>query len=90
MVSLIFVFFALLASISAFLAINSSRFLSNLTASAQSGQLRGQVLMAQDGKEVPVAGAQIDVYRTDIAGKYNTKTDKKGDFVFAGLPFVGT
>jgi tetratricopeptide (TPR) repeat protein len=59
--------------------------------SAQSGQLRGHVVMKQaDGTQVPVAGAQIDVYRTDIAGKYETKTDKRGDFVFAGLPYIGT
>jgi len=58
---------------------------------AQNGQLRGKVVMKQaDGTQVPVAGAQIDVYRTDIAGKYETKTDKKGEFVFAGLPYVGT
>jgi tetratricopeptide (TPR) repeat protein len=58
---------------------------------AQNGQLRGHVVMKQaDGTQVPVAGAQIDVYRTDITGKYETKTDKKGEFVFAGLPYVGT
>ena len=39
---------------------------------------------------VPAAGAQIDVFRTDVGGKYETKADKKGQFVFAGLPFVGT
>lgn len=58
---------------------------------AQNGQLRGHVVMKQaDGTQVPVPGAQIDVYRTDIASKYETKTDKKGEFVFAGLPYVGT
>ena len=62
-----------------------------ILAAAQNGQLRGHVVMKQaDGTQVPVAGAQIDVYRTDIAGKYETKTDKKGEFVFAGLPYVGT
>jgi tetratricopeptide (TPR) repeat protein len=60
-------------------------------ASAQVGQMRGHVLLRQaDGTTVPAAGAQIDVYRTDVAGKYDTKADKKGQFVFAGLPFVGT
>ena len=43
-----------------------------------------------DGQRVPLADAQIDVFRTDVNGKYNTKTNKKGEFVFAGLPFVGT
>ncbi|MDQ1640310.1 MAG: hypothetical protein QOF62_3649 [Pyrinomonadaceae bacterium] len=60
-------------------------------AAGQAGQLRGHVVMKQaDGTTVPAAGAQIDVFRTDIAGKYETKTDKKGEFVFAGLPFLGT
>lgn len=60
-------------------------------AAGQAGQLRGHVVMKQaDGTTVPAAGAQIDVFRTDINGKYETKTDKKGEFVFAGIPFVGT
>jgi tetratricopeptide (TPR) repeat protein len=64
---------------------------SNAAVSAQTGQLFGEVMMQQpDGTLVPAAGATIDVYRTDVAGKYQTKTDKKGKFVFAGLPFVGT
>jgi tetratricopeptide (TPR) repeat protein len=62
-----------------------------LAAVAQSGELRGHVTMTQaDGQKTPVAEAAIDVYRTDLPGKYNTKTNKKGEFVFAGLPFVGT
>jgi tetratricopeptide (TPR) repeat protein len=64
---------------------------SALTASAQSGQLRGHVLLKQaDGTTVRAANAQIDVYRTDLAGTYPTKTNKNGDFTFAGLPYVGT
>jgi len=63
----------------------------SLTAVAQVGELRGHVWMQQaDGQKVPLAEAQIDVYRTDISAKYNTKTSKKGEFVFAGLPFIGT
>jgi tetratricopeptide (TPR) repeat protein len=58
---------------------------------AQTGQLRGTVkLVGKDGNAAPVAGAQVDVYRTDISGEYHTKSDKKGEWVFAGLPFVGT
>jgi len=65
--------------------------LSAIAASAQTGQLRGSVkLVGSDGKPAPVAGAIIDVYRTDISGEFHTKTDKKGEWVFAGLPFVGT
>ena len=63
----------------------------SVTSFAQTGELRGQVFMQQaDGQKVPLAEAQIDVFRTDIQGKYNTKTNKKGEYVFAGLPFVGT
>ena len=62
-----------------------------VTGFAQTGELRGRVFMQQaDGQKVPLADAQIDVFRTDVTGKYNTKTNKKGEFVFAGLPFVGT
>lgn len=65
--------------------------LTNLAVSAQTGQLFGQVMMQQaDGTTVPAAGATIDVYRTDVSGKYNTKTNKEGKFVFAGLPYTGT
>jgi tetratricopeptide (TPR) repeat protein len=63
----------------------------SLTAFAQVGELRGHVWMQQaDGQKVPLADAQIDVFRTDMNAKYNTKTNKKGEFVFAGLPFIGT
>jgi len=63
----------------------------SLPAFAQVGQLRGSVEIKQsDGTVVPAAGVQIDVFRTDLSGHYETKTDKKGGFVFAGLPFVGT
>ncbi|HSP62744.1 MAG TPA: carboxypeptidase regulatory-like domain-containing protein [Pyrinomonadaceae bacterium] len=65
--------------------------LSAVVASAQSGPLRGTVkLFGADGKPAPVDGAVIDVFRTDIAGEYHTKSDKKGEWVFAGLPYVGT
>ena len=63
----------------------------SLTAVAQVGELRGHVWMQQaDGQKVPLADAQIDVFRVDMSAKYNTKTNKKGEFVFAGLPFIGT
>ena len=63
----------------------------SVTAFAQVGELRGHVWMQQqDGQKVPLADAQIDVFRTDMNAKYQTKTNKKGEFVFAGLPFIGT
>ncbi|HEY2961828.1 MAG TPA: carboxypeptidase regulatory-like domain-containing protein [Pyrinomonadaceae bacterium] len=62
----------------------------SMPAFAQVGELRGHVWMQQaDGQKVPLAGAQIDVFRTDMKAKYDTKTNKSGEFVFAGLPFVG-
>lgn len=73
------------------LAATALLLLGNVIASAQTGQLRGHVLVQQaDGKKVPVAGAIVDVYRTDIPTKFDpAKTNSKGEFVFAGLPFVG-
>ncbi len=63
---------------------------SAIAASAQTGQLRGHVVIKQaDGTSAPGAGAQIDVFRTDLPGNYPTKADKKGQFVYAGLPYVG-
>src|ERR1043166_631412 len=60
-------------------------------ASAQTGQLRGSVkVVGADGNAAPVTNAVIDVWRTDIAGDYHTKTDKKGEWIFAGLPYTGT
>jgi len=65
--------------------------ISAIVGAAQTGELRGHVKLKQaDGTTVPVQGAVIDVFRTDLTGKYDTKTDKKGAFVFAGLPYVGT
>src|ERR671927_1144787 len=63
----------------------------SVPAFAQVGELRGHVVMQQaDGQKVPLADAQIDVFRTDMKAEYHTKTNKKGEFVFAGLPFIGT
>ncbi len=63
----------------------------SMTAFAQVGELRGHVWLQQaDGQKVPVAGAKIDVFRTDMKAEYHTDTNKKGEFVFAGLPFIGT
>jgi len=65
--------------------------LASAPAFAQVGELRGHVWMQQaDGQKVPLADVQIDVFRTDMKAEYHTKTNKKGEFVFAGLPFIGT
>jgi tetratricopeptide (TPR) repeat protein len=54
-------------------------------ASAQMGQVEGTVRLA--GKPVP--GALIDIYRTDIKGHWDTKTDKNGHYIHLGLPLAG-
>ena len=60
-----------------------------INASAQVSELRGTVTMQKaDGTKEPLADAQIDVFRTDVKGEYHTKTNKKGEYVFAGLPLV--
>lgn len=62
----------------------------SMTTFAQVAELRGKVMMKQaDGQTVPLADAQIDVFRTDMKGSYKTTTNKNGEFVFAGIPFVG-
>ncbi len=62
-----------------------------IAASAQVVQISGKVTLRQaDGTEVPVKDAIIEIYRTDVAGKYNTKTDSSGRYVHAGIPFSGT
>ncbi len=60
----------------------------SLIACAQTAPVRGLVEMTgADGKKVPVVGALVEVFRTDIKAKLpSSKTDKKGVFVFAGLP----
>jgi tetratricopeptide (TPR) repeat protein len=58
---------------------------------AQAGQVEGTIrLKAADGSIKPAAGVQIDIYRTDIKGRYEVKTDKNGHFVRLGLPLQGT
>ena len=54
---------------------------------AQYAAVSGTVEIEKDGKREPVAAALIEVYRTDIkAGFPSAKTNKKGEFSFAGLP----
>lgn len=58
---------------------------------AQVLQVSGKVTLKQaDGSVVPVSGAQIDIYRTDIKWETQIKTNKKGEYMHAGIPFVGT
>jgi tetratricopeptide (TPR) repeat protein len=54
---------------------------------AQTSPVRGKVeLRKADGTTEPVAGATVEVFRTDLKGKLSpTKTGKKGEFAFAGF-----
>ncbi|SPE36220.1 TPR repeat-containing protein [Candidatus Sulfopaludibacter sp. SbA3] len=53
------------------------------TSLAQVTALEGDV-KGTDGQ--PLKGAQIQIVRTDIKGNYPTKTDKKGHYIYTGLP----
>ena len=59
---------------------------------AQTAPVRGKIEFKKaDGTTVPAAEAVIDVYRTDSKGKMPSgKTNKKGEFAFAGLPLGQT
>ncbi|HEY2016717.1 MAG TPA: tetratricopeptide repeat protein [Bryobacteraceae bacterium] len=57
-----------------------------LTSLAQITTVEGDVKGA-DGK--PIQNAQIKITRTDIKGNYDTKTNKKGHYIYMGLP-MGT
>jgi len=62
----------------------------SVAASAQVGQLRGHVTVKQaDGTVIPAADAAVDVFRLDMTGRSQAKTNKKGEFVFAGLFLAG-
>ncbi len=64
----------------------------NIAAFAQTAPVTGKVeLKKADGTTEPVVGAVVEVYRTDIKSKLPSgKTNKKGDFSFAGLPLGAT
>src|ERR1035437_5949220 len=47
----------------------------------------GKVVGA-DGK--PMQGAVIKIERKDIKGNWKTKTNKKGEWLYSGMPFPGT
>lgn len=62
-----------------------------VAAGAQTTQVEGTVkLKGADGVLKPVAGAQVDLYRTDVKGQYSVKADKSGRFIRLGIPVQGT
>lgn len=60
-----------------------------VTASAQATATGKVTLKQADGTQVPVQNAQVEIHRTDIKQTLKTKTDKKGDYIYAGLDYVG-
>jgi tetratricopeptide (TPR) repeat protein len=60
----------------------------SVTSQAQTGGIEGDVWAIQaDGSKLPAVNVLIELYRTDVKGRYETKTDKKGHFAHIGLPF---
>ncbi|MFQ5817754.1 MAG: tetratricopeptide repeat protein [Terriglobia bacterium] len=57
--------------------------LAALPLAAQIGALEG-IVRDENGK--PIVGAKIVITRTDIRGRYEVKTDKKGNYFYMGLP----
>lgn len=55
-------------------------------ASAQMGTFTGKVI-GEDGKGLQ--GVIIKIERKDIKGNWNTKTNKKGDWTYSGMPVPG-
>jgi len=69
------------------LALATAGLLALVSASfAQVTSIEG-IVKGADGK--PVQSAKILIHRTDIKGDYNVKTDKKGHYIYTGLP-IGT
>jgi tetratricopeptide (TPR) repeat protein len=56
-------------------------------AAAQVGRIEGDV--KKEGSDEPVIGALVDIVRMDIKGDYPVKSDKKGHFLHAGVPYSG-
>ena len=67
-------------------------FIGHISGFGQSAPVNGTVeLQKADGTREPVPNALIEVYRIDIkSGFPSAKTNKKGEFAFAGIPFGGT
>jgi tetratricopeptide (TPR) repeat protein len=65
--------------------------LSAASASAQIITAKGKVMLKQaDGTVVPLQGAVVKFFRTDINQTFEAKTDKRGEYVNVGIPLTGT
>ena len=58
------------------------------SAFAQVGRIEGDVVKRGTTEGIP--NIDVVIERTDIKGSYPVKTDKKGHFLHAGVPYVGT
>jgi tetratricopeptide (TPR) repeat protein len=56
---------------------------------AQTGPIEGTVKVKGPDGTKPVAGATVNIYRTDIKGNFDVKTDKQGHYVRLGMPLQG-
>lgn len=62
----------------------------SIAAYSQFAALNGKIFLEKNGTKEPVAGALVQPYRVDIKSTAPVgTTNKKGEFVFAGLPFGG-
>ncbi len=59
-----------------------------INATAQVGRIEGDVVKKGTTEGIPEAA--VEIVRTDIKGNYQVKTDKKGHFLHAGVPYVGS
>jgi hypothetical protein len=65
--------------------------LASTVALAQTAIIDGSVMLkAEDGTLRPVGGALVDIYRLDVKGHWNVRTDSTGHFVRLGMPQSGT
>jgi tetratricopeptide (TPR) repeat protein len=56
---------------------------------AQTGMVEGTVRITENGVKKGVPNAVVDIYRTDIKGRWQVKADKTGHYVMLGLPLTG-
>jgi len=79
-------------SLISFLIFGSVIIMGRVSVFAQFSPVSGTVEMQKaDGTRQPVAGALIEIYRTDVKGGFpSVKTDKKGSFGIAGMMLGAT
>jgi tetratricopeptide (TPR) repeat protein len=74
----------MLAQLRRLLIVSGFLSLAAVSAWAQTTTIEGDV---KDASGQPLKGAVIQLQRTDIKGHYQVKSDKKGHWLYTGLPF---